>query len=230
VLFDASMSVSPRLAFEKKAAAKFFEKMMRPQDQAAVFAVSTDIDVLQEFTNRTPALISATKQLKAAGATALYDGVFLAGEYLRATPGRRVIVLVTDGGDTVSYKTLKEALRQSQDVNAVIYSIYTGNLWGSQNLRDIGAERALLTLTKETGGEVYKPTLPTLDQRQNDEAGLKQLDEAFDKLADELRTQYVLGFYSTNEARDGAFRKLEVKVKKSGYVPRARAGYYAPKG
>ena len=78
VLFDASMSVAQRLGFEKKAAAKFFEKMMRPQDQAAVFSISTDIDVLQEFTNRAPALINATKQLKAAGATALYDGVYLA--------------------------------------------------------------------------------------------------------------------------------------------------------
>ena len=117
-----------------------------------------------------------------------------------------------------------------QEVNAVIYSVYTGNLWGSQNLRDIGAERALLTLTQDTGGEVYTPSLPTLDQKQEDATGLKQLDEAFNKLADELRTQYILGFYSTNETRDGRFRKLEVKIKKPGYATRARAGYYAPKG
>ena len=229
VVFDTSISVSQRLSFEKKAAAKFFEKMMRPQDQAAVFAMATEIDVLQEFTNRPPLLINATKQLKAGGATALYDGIYLAAEYLRATPGRRIIVLVTDGGDTVSRKTLKDALQQTQDVDAVIYAIYTGNVWGSQNLRDIGAERALLTLTKDTGGQVFAPTLPTLDQKQDDDGGLKQLDEAFTQLADELRTQYVLGYYSSNEARDGRFRKVEVQIKKPGYALRTRAGYYAPK-
>ncbi len=229
VIFDASMSVAQRLSFEKKAATKFFDKMMRPQDQASVFALSTEISVLQEFTNKPALLSNATKQLKAAGATALYDGIYLAAEYLRATAGRRVIVLVTDGGDTVSHKTLKEALHITQEVDAVIYSVYTGKLWGSQNLRDIGAERALSTLTKETGGEVFAPVLPTLDQKQDDDSGLKQLDEAFSQLADELRTQYVLGYYSSNEARDGAYRKIEVKVNKPGYAIRNRAGYYAPK-
>ncbi|NOT59386.1 MAG: VWA domain-containing protein [Acidobacteria bacterium] len=229
VLFDASMSVAQRLNFEKKAAAKFFDKMMRPQDQAAVFAVATETDVMQEFTNKPQLLSNATRQLKAGGATALYDGIYLAAEYLRATSGRRVIVLVTDGGDTVSHKTLKEALQITQEVDAVIYSVYTGKLWGSQNLRDIGAERALSTLTKETGGEVFAPTLPTLDQKQDDDTGLKQLDEAFSQLADQLRTQYVLGYYSANEARDGAYRKIEVKVNKPGYALRHRAGYYVPK-
>ena len=229
VVFDSSMSVAPRLAFEKKAAAKFFEKMMRTQDQAAIFGLSTEIAVLQEFTNRPQLLTNAVKQLKAAGATALYDGIYLAAEYLRATPGRRVIVLVTDGGDNVSQKSLKEALHQAQEVDTVIYTVYTGNLWGSQNLRDIGAERALLTLTKETGGEIYTPTLPTLDQRQDDDGGLKQLDEAFSQLADQLRTQYVLGYYSSNEARNGGYRKLEVKINQPGYHSHARAGYYAPK-
>ncbi len=229
VIFDASMSVAQRLSFEKKAATKFFDKMMRPQDQASVFALSTEISVLQEFTNKPQLLANATKQLKAAGATALYDGIYLAAEYLRATAGRRVIVLVTDGGDTVSHKTLKDALQITQEVDAVIYSVYTGKLWGSQNLRDIGAERALSTLTKETGGEVFAPTLPTLDQKQDDDSGLKQLDEAFSQLADQLRTQYVLGYYSSNEARDGAYRKIEVQVNKPGYAIRNRAGYYAPK-
>jgi Ca-activated chloride channel homolog len=229
VIFDASMSVAQRLNFEKKAATKFFEKMMRPQDQAAVFGLSTEISVMQEFTNKPQSLSNAVKQLKAAGATALYDGTYLAAEYLRATSGRRVIVLVTDGGDNVSHKTLQDALRLTQEVDAVIYSIYTGRLWGSQNLLDIGAERALLSLTKETGGEIFAPTLPTLDQKQDDEPGLKQLDEAFSQLADELRTQYVLGYYSTNENRDGAYRKIEVKVNKPGVAIRNRTGYYAPK-
>jgi Ca-activated chloride channel homolog len=231
MLFDTSLSINPRLNFEKKAAAKFFERIMRPQDQAAIFSFSTDVEVLQEFTSRVSLLVQATRQLKAQGATSLYDGVYLAADYLRPAQGRRVIVLVTDGGDTTSSKTLKVALQQVQGVDAVIYAVYTGGIWNSQNLRDLAAERALAALSKETGGEVYHPKLPTNDEdMHDDEQAIKELDAAFLKLADELRTQYILGFYSNNEARDGRFRKLEVRTKQPGFVVRARAGYYAPKG
>lgn len=231
MLFDTSLSVIQRLSFEKKAAAKFFERLIRPQDQASIFSFSTDVVLLQEFTNRVPLLINATKQLKVAGATSLYDGIYLAADYLKPARGRRIIVLLTDGGDTTSSKTLKLALQQVQDVDAVIFAIYTGRLWNSQNLRDLAAERALAALTKETGGEVYHPNLSALDDvGKDDDLALKELDAAFAKLADELRTQYILGFYSSNETRDGRFRKLEVKIKRPGFNARARAGYYAPKG
>ncbi|MBI3426019.1 MAG: VWA domain-containing protein [Acidobacteria bacterium] len=233
MLFDTSLSVAPRLAFEKKAAAKFFERLIRPQDQAALFSVATDVVLQQEFTNRVPLLTNATKQLKAGGATSLYDGIYLAADYLKPARGRRIIVLITDGGDTTSAKTLKLALQQTQGVDGVIYAIYTGGLWNSQNLRDLAAERALAALTKETGGEVYHPKLADNDDAapdDNSDHALKELDAAFAKLADELRTQYILGFYSSNEARDGGFRKLAVKIKKPGFSARARAGYYAPKG
>ena len=230
MLFDTSQSIAPRLSFEKKAAAKFFERIMRTQDQAAIFSFSTDVEVLQEFTSRVPLLVQATRQLRAQGATSLYDAVYLSADYLKPAQGRRVIVLVTDGGDTTSSKTLKVALQQVQGVDAVIYGVYTGGIWNSQNLRDLAAERALAALTKETGGEVYHPRLPTSDENMHDdEQAIRELDAAFTKLADELRTQYILGFYSNNEARDGRFRKLEVKIKQPGFVARARAGYYAPK-
>jgi hypothetical protein len=86
-------------------------------------------------------------------------------------------------------------------------------------------------LTKETGGELFKPRLP--DGRrpgeESDDVSLKELDRTFSDLAERLRTQYVLGFFSTNEKRDGSFRKLDVRIKKPNYVARARIGYYAPK-
>lgn len=231
MLFDTSLSVVQRLNFEKKASSKFFERMIRPQDQAAIFSVSTDVLVLQEFTSRVPLLVNATKQLKAQGATSLYDGIYLAADYLKPAKGRRILVLVTDGGDTTSSKTLKVALQQVQGVDAMIFAIYTGRLWNSLNLRDIAAERALEALTRETGGHMYQPKLSTNDDPSQDEdLALKELDAAFSQLADELRTQYILGFYSSNEARDGRFRKLEVRIKKPGYAARARVGYYAPKG
>jgi Ca-activated chloride channel homolog len=231
MLFDTSYSVAQRLNFERRAAARFFERVIRPQDRAAVFSVSTDVAVLQEFTNKIPLLVDATRQLKAQGATSLYDAIYLAADYLKPAEGRRVIVIVSDGGDTTSSKGLLESIAQAQKSDSVIFAIFTGSPWPSENLRDLAAERALESLTKETGGELFKPRIP--DGRrpgdESDEASLKELERAFADLADRLRTQYVLGFFSTNEKRDGSFRKLDVRIKKTNYVARARVGYYAPK-
>lgn len=231
MLYDTSLSVAQRLNFERRASARFFERVMRPQDRAAVFSVSTDVVVLQDFTNRVPLLVDAIRQLKAQGATSLYDGIYLASEYLKNAEGRRVIVIVSDGGDTTSNKGLLEALAQAQKSDALIFAIFTGNPAPSQNLRDLAAERALEALTRETGGEVLKPKLSTGWQpnEEADEQSLKELDRAFANLAEQLRTQYVLGFFSTNEKRDGSFRKLSVRIKKPAYTARARTGYYAPK-
>ncbi len=231
MLFDTSLSVAQRLEFERRAAARFFERVIRPQDRAAVFSVSTDVVVLQEFTNKIPLLVEATRRLQAAGATSLYDGVYLASEYLKPAEGRRVIVIVSDGGDTTSGKGLLEALTQAQKSDAVIFAVFTGSPWPSQNLRDLAAERALESLTAETGGELFKPRLPNgwRSGEETDDISLKELDQIFTDLAERLRTQYVLGFFSTNEKRDGSFRKLAVRIKKPNYVARARSGYYAPK-
>jgi Ca-activated chloride channel family protein len=230
MLFDTSSSVKNQLRFERRAAAKFFERLLRPQDQAALFAVSTDVTIIQDFTNKVSQLTSATKQLQARGATSLYDGVYLAAGYLKLTQGRRIIVIVSDGGDTTSQKKLTEALEQAQASDVVIFNVFTGLLTASQNVRDLAAERAMQTLTLETGGELYSPRMALSGNEIDEEDSLKNLDEAFASLADQVRTQYTLRFYSSNDNRDGKFRKLTVKVKKRGYAARARSGYYAPKG
>jgi Ca-activated chloride channel family protein len=234
MLFDTSTSVAQTLDFERHAAARFFGRVIHPQDRAAVFSVSTDVVVLQEFTNKIRLLIDAIRHLDAYGATSPYDGIYLAADYIKNARSRRVIVIVSDGGDTTSGKSLLDALGQAQKSDALIFAVFTGNPWHSQNLRDLAAERALETLTGETGGEVLKPRLAPLKIRsryddETDELSLKELDRAFTDLAEQLRTQYVLGFYSTNEKRDGSFRKLNVRIKQPGYQARARTGYYAPK-
>lgn len=230
MLFDTSSSVAQRIAFERRAAGRFFERIMRPGDQAALFSVATEVVVLQDFTGKVPLLVNATRQLQAKGATSLYDGIFLAADYLRPSPGRHIIVIVSDGGDTTSAKDLKQALAEAQLGNAVIFAVFTGSLSPSQNVRDLAAERALATLTAETGGEVFSPKqLIGVHEGEIDDLSLNYLDVSFTKLAEQLRTQYTLGFYSTNEAHDGRFRKITVKIKKPGYTARARSGYYAPK-
>jgi Ca-activated chloride channel homolog len=230
MLFDSSLSVAKRIGFQRQAAARFFGRVMRSQDQAALFAVSTDVEILQGLTGRVSLLSNATKQLQAAGATSLYDGIFLAADYLKASSGRHIIVIVSDGGDTTSKYSLQQALAKAQLANAVIFAIFSGNPYPSENLRDLAAERALATLTEETGGKVYLPYSKLSPYyEESDEQALGQLDEAFTKLANQLHTQYTLGFYSNNEKRDGRFRKLTVRIKKSGYIAHARSGYYAPK-
>ncbi|MEP7271803.1 MAG: VWA domain-containing protein [Acidobacteriota bacterium] len=226
MLFDTSLSVISQLDFERRAAGRFLERVMRPQDRAALFSFATDVAVLQDFTNRVPLLLNALKQLRSKGATSLYDAIFLAAEYLKPAVGRHVIVIISDGGDTTSSKDLKQALAQAQLSDVVIYAIYTGDRMSSENLRDLAAERALANLTAETGGEAYYPASRG-NGGESEERSLAELNEAFGRLADQLRTQYTLGFYSTNDARDGAFRKLSVRVKKPGFTARARLGYYA---
>jgi Ca-activated chloride channel homolog len=231
MLFDTSLSISQKIDFERRAAAKFFERVMRPQDRAALFAFSTEITVLQEFTGKVPLLVNAMNQLWAQGATSLYDAIFQASDYLKPAQGRRVIVVVSDGGDTTSQRTLLEALANAQRSDVMIFAVFTGNGDFSENLRDLAGERALETLTSETGGTLYRPiATPGTQGRETDELSIKELDLAFYNLAEQLRTQYTLGFYSTNDKRDGSFRKLAVRVKKPGYTTRARSGYYAPRG
>ncbi|MBO0784012.1 MAG: hypothetical protein J2P37_34830, partial [Ktedonobacteraceae bacterium] len=135
-----------------------------------------------------------------------------------------------DGGDTTSHLTLLDALGNAQRSDIMIYAVFTGNRNISENLRDLAGERALETLTSETGGLLYRPiATPGTQGKEIDERSLKELDLAFYDLAEELRTQYTLGFYSTNDKRDGSYRKLAVRIKKPGYTTRARNGYYAPK-
>ncbi len=231
MLFDTSLSVAQKIDFERRAAAKFFERVMRRQDRAALFAFSSDVELLQGLTRQVPLLVNAMKQLRAEGATSIYDAVFLGAEYLRPVQGRRVIVVVSDGGDTTSQKTLLEALANAQRSDVMIFAVFTGNRNFSENLRDLAGERALETLTSETGGLVYRPiATPGRMGEETDEQSIRELDLAFNNLAEQLRTQYTLGFYSTNDKRDGSFRKLAVRIKKSGYTTRARSGYYAPRG
>ncbi|NBO64209.1 MAG: VWA domain-containing protein [Acidobacteria bacterium] len=230
ILMDTSLSVAQKLDFEKKAMLRFLERVLRPQDRAALFTVSTEVTLLQDFTAQLNLLSQSARMMRAAGATSLYDGVFLAAEHLRPFDGRKVIVIVSDGSDTTSQKGLLAALERAQQADVMIYAVYTGNFGISQNLRDLAGERALEALTAETGGELLRPRVtPGSQSSEVDELSLSELDRSFASLATQLRTQYILGFYSSNELRDGSFRRLTVTLKQPGLLPRARRGYFAPK-
>lgn len=230
MLFDTSLSIMSRLEFEKRAAARFLERLIRHQDQVALISFGTDVTLLQGFTNNVPSVISGIKQLKARGATSLYDALFLGSDFVQPAQGRHLMVVVSDGGDTTSKKNLKAALAQAQLADAIIYVIWTGSLWPSENLRDLAAERALAALTSETGGQVFYPkVMAGPDDKDSDEKTLAELNDTFAKIGEQVRTQYTFGFYPKNDKRDGTFRKVSVKVKRPGLSARTRAGYFSAK-
>jgi Ca-activated chloride channel family protein len=217
VLFDTSLSIRTRLKFEKETLARFLRAIVRSIDQVAIISFNTDVTLDQPFTDNVNQLQSAIERLEAKGATALYDAVEAAASELRGQSKRRVILIMSDGRDIISRATLATALRAVQEADAVIYAINTSGRPASANVRELAGERALETLCDRTGGEVFFPE------------SLEDLDPVFSRLADQLRTQYVLGFSPINETRDGSFRHLTVRVKRPNVFARAREGYYALK-
>jgi Ca-activated chloride channel homolog len=217
LLFDISASVKPRLKFEQQAAVKFFRSVVRPVDQAALFSFNHDVTVEKPFTNDTEALANATRSLKAKGGTALFDAIYIAAERLEKVNGRRVIVVLSDGSNTISRSTMETALRRVERADAVIYGIYTAQRLTETELGRIPGDKELEKICDRTGGEVFFPN------------NVNDLDEQFIQLGAILRAQYALSYYSTNEKRDGTYRVTRVGVKSPDLKVRARKGYYAPK-
>jgi Ca-activated chloride channel family protein len=153
-------------------------------------------------------------------ATALYDAIYLGSEALESRQGRKVMVVITDGGDTVSKMDYKEAVRAAQISEAIVYSIIIVPIEASAG-RDIGGEHALIQLSEDTGGKYfYATTVPELDQ-------------AFRSISDELRTQYLLAYYPDRRLTDSDFRRIEVRLAGTdsavNYKTRHRTGYYTSK-
>ncbi|MBC7798501.1 MAG: VWA domain-containing protein [Pyrinomonadaceae bacterium] len=229
LLFDNSSSVTSARNFEKNAATKFFKRVLRSIDQASLYSVSTISRQEQKLTGDTRQLIKAINNLsEPQGATALFDGVFMASRYLREVNGRRVIVIVSDGVDTLSDSTLEETVKEAQLANCQIYVVkttdfenfqITGQRGTNANLRDLSAERRMQELATQTGGTVYSP----LDE--------KELDAAFIQIAAELSQQYILSYYPTETKRgNGDFKQIELRVvNKPNLSVRTRKGYYVPK-
>lgn len=230
MLFDNSSSVTVAREFEKKAALRFFDRMIRPErDLAALFSVATASRLEQGFTNDAGMLNRAIEAFaQPEGATALLDGIIKAAEYLGEVQGRRIMVIVSDGDDTYSDATLEQALRSLQLANCQVYVVKTTDFEnfvrtksrnGNANLRQLAAERRMLEIANQTGGRVYSP----IDE--------KELDEAFRQISAELSQQYILSYYPDPQTeKRGEFRQIALTVKNRANVDvRTRKGYYVPK-
>lgn len=230
MLFDNSSSVLVAREFEIKAAVRFFDRMLRPEkDLAALFSIATYSRLEQPLTSDVRLLTRSIEMFPSPeGATALLDGIIKAADYLSEVQGRRVMVIVSDGDDTISDSTLDQALRSLQFANCQVYVVKTTDFEnyvrtksraGNANLRQLAAERRMLEIAAQTGGRVYSP----IDE--------KELDEAFRQISSELSQQYILSYYPdpTTEKR-GEFRQIALTVKNKPNVDvRTRKGYYVPK-
>jgi Ca-activated chloride channel homolog len=217
---DTSLSTRKDLPLELNAARRFAHAILRPVDALSLYEFSEVVSEIVHFTSDLKAIDHGIDHPRLGAATALYDAVYLGSQSLESRQGRKVMVVITDGGDTVSQVDYKEALRAAQEAEAIVYSIIDVPVEASAG-RDIGGEHALIQLSEDTGGKYFYAT------------SVPQLDEAFRKISDELRTQYLLAYYPSQRLSESDFRRIQVKVKgilpDSGYSVRHRTGYYATK-
>jgi VWFA-related protein len=235
ILLDTSGSQRNVLPLEQESGAQFLKDVLTPKDEAFLISFDINIDLLADYTNSPREIKRAIDKAQintGAGTgsvtgngtprgTLLYDAVFLAAnEKLRQEAGRKIIVMLTDGGDQGSQETLKTATEAAQKANAIVYVIliadrgfYSGGGFGI-NLADSGAAE-MERLAKDTGGRVI-----------NVGNNGKKLEEAFNQIQDELRTQYLASYTPTNLKADGSFRTLNITCQQ-GQKVQARKGYYA---
>ncbi len=220
LLFDNSMSLREAREFEKLAAVKFLRRVLRPIDHAAIYSIYTYPILAQPFTSDVNTLVRTIERFPVPedGATALFDTVAKAADYLRPYEGRKVIIIVSDGADTLSELDFDKSLQHALLADCQIYSVQTGQS-ESANLYNLAASRRLQEYSAQTGGAVFVPK------------GTGDLDTAFAQIAADLSQQYVLSYYPDDDKRDGRFRNISLKIaKRPNLRVRARKGYYPPKG
>lgn len=217
---DVSLSTKRDLPLELQSAKKFVHDLVRPQDALSLFSFCEEVDQLTKFTSNLNTIDNAINRVRNGSATALYDAVYLGSKALEKRQGRKVLVVITDGGDTVSSTDYQQALRAAQESEALVYSLIITPIEADAG-RDLGGEHALIQMSDDTGGKYFYA------------AGLAGLDHAFQQISEELRTQYLLAYYPTRRLTDGDFRRIKVDVKgdiqNGPPVARHRSGYYTAK-
>ncbi len=218
---DTSSSTRKDIRLELEAARRFIHSIIRPQDAISLYAFATDVREMVSFTSKLHQIDSAINQVQVGGATSLYDAIYLASKALMKREGRKVLVLITDGGDTASTVDYKEALRAAQQSEALVYSLIDVPVEASAG-RNTGGEHALIQISNDTGGKYYYAS------------NVFELDKAFEQISDELRTQYLLAYYPVARRAESDFREIDVVAHPhsgadANLVVRARRGYYTSK-
>ena len=220
---DASLSTRKDLKLELDAARAFARSVLRSQDALALFQFSEVVEELVPFTSDLRRVDQGIARVHVGAATALYDAIFLGSQALMHRQGRKVLVVITDGGDTMSRVGYQEALREAQQADALVYSIIMVPIEASAG-RNTGGEHALIQMSEDTGAKHYYADTP------------QRIDRAFRRISDELRTQYLLGYYPRQRLSASDFRRIQVTVTPPADADlelplhaRHRTGYYTSK-
>ena len=217
---DTSLSTRHDLPLEQASAKRFAHTHSASGGRAFGLRVQRIVRESIGFTADLKRIDEGIDHIRLGAATALYDAIYLVSRALDRRQGRKVIVLITDGGDTISKINYKEAVRAAQEAEATVYSIIVVPIENSAG-RETGGEHALIQLSEDTGGKYYYAT------------SIAQLDDAFQKISDELRTQYLLAYYPVHRTSFSDFRRIQINVlgrpEASAYHVRNRAGYYTVK-
>ena len=213
LMIDASLSAHKEISFEQEAAARFIRQILRPNDRLAVYSVGEDVVQLAGFSDNVSTLESAVHKMPTGSGTSLYDAILLGSRQLerRGEDRRRVIILVTDAGETTSYADFDAARKAAVKSGALLYTIVVRPV-KNESGRNTAGEHALDTITDTMGGAMFYP-----DQ-------IQELNDIFDRINRELRTQYRLGYYPEPRGPANTYRNIEVKVD-GNYKVRHRKTY-----
>ncbi len=219
---DTSGTVMTSERLEKNAAKSFVRSLLRDQDELDLMDFADNVREIVPFTNQKKRIEAGLGELQKGDETALYDAVYLGSERLGETRSdsgrRRVLMLITDGGDSKHSSRYGQALEEAQRAGAMIFSIIIVPIAADAG-RNTGGEHALIQMSDDTGGRYYYVEDP------------KDLEPAFAHVSDDLRTQYVLGYYAPHAGRDTSFRRITVRLKDPKLAAkcqlRYRNGYYA---
>ena len=224
LLIDTSASMEEKIATAQEAASNFVQRL-RPQDVASVIDFDSRVEVVQPFTGRKEDLEKAIRGTAAGGSTALHNALYISLKELRKIQGaalateevrRQAIVVLSDGEDTSSLVSFEEVLELAKRSETAIYAI-------GLKSRDFGSQRGfkeaeyvLRTISQETGGRYFAPNR------------IEDLNGVYEKIREELSSQYLVGYASKNGRRNGAWRRIVVRVGRQNVAARTKQGYYAP--
>lgn len=216
LLIDTSSSVRLKLDFEKEAARNFLYSVMQQRDRALLVEFDRGVTLVHDFTSSPSPLVEKMEDLRAGGGTSLFDAVYqVARDKMTADDVRKVLVVLSDGRDLDSSHSQAEALEMAQLSDAAIYAIGTTRFGADV---DEEGEKSLKILAEETGGRAFFPYSANL------------LEAAFDRINEELRSQYSLTYVPTNKVQDGGYRTIKVNVRGPGdMIIHHRQGYFAPR-
>lgn len=216
LLLDISASTGKDFEIETKSLNRFVKNLLAeglPEDRVALFTFNYEVAKVTGWTRRPERIERALRPIKPEAGTSLYDAIFLASREVEEREGRKVLVVITDGGDTTSGHNFHEALMAAQRADAVIYALLITPITNDAG-RNVGGENALAQFTAGTGGRVISTQVGS------------RMDEAFQGILRDLRTQYLLGFYPKNvPLSKNPFHSIRVAVA-GGLRASTRNGYY----